>query len=330
MSRLPLIVAVAVAVACGSSPRPAAQVAKPATPPPATAHRQAHAEPDPEADAADADDDATAMPMPGAPLEARIAAAQTTVKVISDGKGKKQVLRYVARGGARQALEIAIDFTGRQDTDEEVVPTIVLSGEAETRAVDKDGGADLVLTVSAVDVRPVAGAGSVDQYRPVLSKMAGLVIDGKRAANGATGEVTLRIPNPPSHARDALALIRQAMPTVPVLPGQPIGVGARWQATSALQIAGKLDVTEVTDYEVVAHDGQAWTIRGTTKVSGKDQDVDDARITAIGGAGASETRLTEGALYPVHKESLEIQFHASDTEKSTLFVLKLAGTITPR
>jgi hypothetical protein len=323
MSRLVLIVAVA--VACGSSPRPPAQVAKRPTPPPAAAPHPAKPEPDTETDS---DDDATAMP--GAPLEARIAAAQTTVKLVSDGKGKKQLLRYTARAGAKQALEVALDFTGRQDTDEEVVPTIVLTGEAEARAVDKDGGADLALAVTAVDVRPVAGAGSVDQYRPVLSKMAGLTIDGKRGANGATGEVTLRLADPPSHAKDALALIRQALPTVPVLPGQPIGVGARWQATSAVQIAGKLDVTEVTDYEVVAHDGATWTIKGTTKVSGKDQDVDDARITAIGGAGASETRLTEGALYPAHKESLQIQFQASDTEKSTQFVLKLAGTITPR
>jgi hypothetical protein len=322
MRRLPLILVVA--AACGSSPRPPATVAKQAPRPPAAAPRAAHAEPDAEPDP----DDDTAT-MPGAPVETRIAAAQTTVKVLSDGKGKKQVLRYAAQAGARQALEIALDFTGRQDSDEEVVPTIVLAGDAEARMVDKDG-AELVLTVASVDVRPVAGAGSVDQYRPVLSKMAGLTIDGRRAANGAASEIALRIENPPDHAKDALALIRQALPTVPVLPAQAIGVGARWQATSLVQIAGKIDVTEVTDYEVVGHDGAVWTIKGTAKVSGKDQVVEDARITAISGAGASETRLTEGALYPSHKESLQIQFQVSDTEKSTQFVLKLAGTITPR
>ena len=164
----------------------------------------------------------------------------------------------------------------------------------------------------------------------MLSKIAGLTIDGRRASNGAASEIALRIENPPAHAKDALALIRQALPTVPVLPGQAIGAGARWQVTSAVQIAGKLEVTEVTDYEVVAHDGATWTIKGITKVSGKDQIVEDARITAISGAGASETRLTEGALYPAHKESRQIQFQASDTEKSTQFALKLAGTITPR
>src|ERR1043166_9115480 len=125
MSRLPLILAVA--AACGSSPRPPATVAKQASPQPAAAPEAAKAETEPEAEPDSDDDTAT---MPGAPLEIRIAAAQTTVKVISDGKGKKQVLRYTAQAGARQALEIALNFTGRQDTDEEVLPTIVLSGGA--------------------------------------------------------------------------------------------------------------------------------------------------------------------------------------------------------
>jgi len=269
-------------------------------------------------------------------VELKIPPAQATVTLMSDGTGQKQLLRYTARPGAKQTVEVAMDFTGRQDTEEAVAPTIVLFCDARTGAVDKDGAADYTLTVTATDARAVAGAmRSPDELRPALGALAGLTIAGKRGANGAAGEVTIGLDHPADRAGDALGLIREAFPSLPVLPTQPVGVGARWQATSAARVADKLDVTQVTDYEVVAHDGPSWTIKGTTRVSGKDQKIDNATISAITGAGTSETTIADGAPYPSHKVSLETQFTASDPEaaepgKSVQFTIKVGGSVTPR
>lgn len=273
---------------------------------------------------------------PGSPVEVKIPPPQTTVKLVSDGQGQKQVLRYSARPGARQTVELAMDFTGRQDTEEATAPTIVLTCDARTGAVDKDGAADYTLTVTAADARPVAGSDRTAQdLKPALAGLAGLTIAGKRGGNGSTGELTLRLEHPLASSDDALGLIRETLPVLPVLPTQPIGLGAKWQSTTAARLAEKLDITQVTDYEVVAHDGASWTIRGTTKVSGKDQKIDNATISAISGAGTSETTIADGAVVPVHKEQLETRFTATDPDsadpsKAIQFTIKVGGTVTPK
>lgn len=324
MTRLPWILVVA--AACGSSPKPPTAPLpddKPAAKPGPQAGQGEKADPD-EAKAE------TEPQAPTGPVEVKIPATQTTVKMVSDGNGKKQPLRYTAKAGAKQDIEVAMDFTGRQDTDEDIVPTIVLTGQAETRSVDKDGSADFVLHVSGIDARAVAGsAAPVEKFKEVLGALNGLTIGGKRGANGITGDVTMRIENPPQHAADALELIRLTFPTLPVLPTQALGVGAKWQSTTAAKLADRLDVTQVTDYEVVSHQGTTWTIKGTTKVSGKDQQIETAKVSGISGTGTSETTIAEGVLYPTHKASLETQFSASDGSKSTQFTIKVSGTVTP-
>jgi hypothetical protein len=323
--RLPLIVAAA--AACSSPKPPAAP-----QPPQHTAVARPAA-----TTGADQADGAEAKPAaPAGPVELKIPPAQTTVKLVSDGQGKKQPLRYTARPGARQTVEIAMDFTGRQDTEEAIAPTIVLICDAQTGAADRDGNADYKLTVTGTDTRPVAGAArSPDELKPALGALTGLTIAGKRGATGATGEVTIRLDHPPDSAEDAIGLIRETFPVLPVLPAQPIGVGAKWQSTTAARLADKLDVTQVTDYEVVAHDGASWTIKGTTKISAKDQKIDNATISAISGTGTSETTIADGAPYPVHKAQLETRFTATDPEsadpgKAVQFAIKVGSSVMPK
>ncbi len=329
--RLLFLLAAFAACSSGTSSRPPAAPQPPdskaaATPAAATPADQAQAAQGAEAGSA----------MPAGPVEMKIPPAQTTVKLVSDGQGTKQVLRYSARSGARQTVEVAMDFTGRQDTEEATAPTIVLTCDARVGAVDKDGTADYTLTVSGADARPVAGSDRTTQdLKPALAGLAGLTIAGKRGANGQAGETTLRLAHPPTHGDDALGLIRETLPVLPVLPTQPIGVGAKWQSTTAARLADKLDITQVTDYEVVAHNGASWTIKGTTKVSGKDQKIDNATISAISGTGTSETTIADGAVYPAHKEQLETRFTASDPEsadpgKTVTFTIKVGGTVAPK
>lgn len=322
MRRLPLLLLVA--TACGGSPKPIQTAPLPDDPKPVTAPvtdpKPASTEPPVAKPAA-----------PPAPVELTIPTQQTTVKLVSGGKGKKEVLRYTAKPGVKQPIELAIDFASRQDTDEQIVPTIVLVGDAETTAVDKDGGAAYTVTITGMDARAVAGSKvPVDKFKAVLATLAGLTIGGKLGASGAAGDVTLRIEKPLDHAAEALELLRVTLPVLPVLPKDAVGVGAKWQATTTAKLADRLDITHVTDYELVGHKGTTWTIKGTTKITGKDQDIETSKISAIAGSGTSETTITDGALYPAYKSSLETQFKASEQDKSMLFAIKIGGTVTPK
>jgi hypothetical protein len=115
-----------------------------------------------------------------------------------------------------------------------------------------------------------------------------------------------------------------------VLPKEAVGVGAKWQSTTTAKLADRLDVTQTTDYELIAHKGTTWTIKGITKVTGKDQDIETSKISGITGSGTSETTIADGVLYPTHKSSLETQFKASEADKSAQFAIKVGGAVTPK
>jgi len=326
MSRLSTLLFL-VATACGGpskqpplAPLPADKPAEPATPPPAAKP----AEPAP-------------PPQAAAPAEVTVPAVANTVKLVNPGKGKRAPLRYTNKAGDKQQVEVAMDFaakeihTGKSPADQ-IVPTIVLVGEAEIKTVDKDGNAAYVLTVNSTDARANESKIPVDQFKLVLGSLAGLTISSTLNPTGTAGDVSMKIDKPSDMTAGALELVKMTLPGFPVLPAEPVGVGAKWQATAKLKLADKLDITQVTDYELVAHKGTTWTIKGTTKVSGTDQDVGEgAKITAIKGTGTSETTIADGTLYPTTKSSLETQFTANDPKEGAVqFALKVGGAVTPK
>jgi hypothetical protein len=272
------------------------------------------------------------------PVEVTVPANKVTVKLVSPGKGKRAALRYTTKAGDKQQVELALDFsatqteTGKAPADQ-IVPTIVLAGEAETKSIDKDGIAAYALTVSSTDARDVQGSDlTAEKFKIVLGSLAGLIISSSVATNGAAGDVAMKIEKPNEMTPGALELISMTLPQFPVLPAEPVAVGAKWQATATAKLAGKLDVTQVTDYELVAHKGTTWTIKGTTKVTGTDQDVGvGAKITSIKGSGTSEATLADGTLYPTTKSSLATQFTASNPKEGEVkFDLKVGGAVTPK
>lgn len=282
----------------------------------------------------------TPPPAPTGPLEAKIPATTTTVKLVSAGKGKKEALKLGAKAGNKQAVEVALDFTLKQSVGaqsaEEVVPTIVLTGDAETKAAD-GGNFEYALVVSKTDARETAGAKiPMDKFRAAIASLMGLSIGGSVGANGATGEVTMKIEKQTEATAQALELVRLTLPAWPAFPTEPVGAGAKWKATTTTRIANRLEVDQVTDYELVSHKNGTWTIKGKTTVKGKDQEMgegnDKATVSKIAGAGTSEITLADGALYPSHKSSVQTTFTASDpTGKQTVdFAIKVGSAITAK
>ncbi len=331
MSRWSILFLVA-AAACGGTPKSAPISPlpgdKPAEPAPAVAKT-----PDPQP---------PAEPKPLEPVEVTIPATKIAVKLVSPGKGKRAPLRYSAKPGDKQQVELSMDFSAKQietaakdqpapTPQSQTVPTIVLVGDAEAKTVDKDGNTAFTLTVSGTDAREVKDSKpSVDDLKKALSALAGLTITSTLGANGVAGDVTMRIEKPTELSSSVLELVRLTFPTLPVLPAEPVAVGAKWQATASARLAEKLEITQVTDYVLVAHKGTTWTIKGTTKVTGLDQDLEGGKITAIKGSGITEATIADGTLYPTSKTSLQTEFTAAEGAKSIQFGLTVGGAITPK
>ena len=218
------------------------------------------------------------------------------------------------------------------------MPTVVLAGNAETKTVDKDGNAEYALTITKTDARAVTGSMvPIDKFKEILASTNGVVLGGTVAANGATGEVTMKLEKQGEASGQVLELVRLTLPAWPPLPTEPVGVGARWQATTPTKLADRLDVTQVTEYELVSYKNNVWTIKGTTKITGADQVMQGGKITKIAGTGTTDITFVDGALYPSQKTAVEATFIASEPDAkpgatpATLdFNVKIGGAITAK
>jgi hypothetical protein len=319
------------AAACGGKQ-------KSTTPPPPLPEPQAEAKP---AEPPKPPEEAKPQ-VPAGPVDLTVAAPKVTVKLISAGKGKKAPLKLSVKAGAKQQVELAIDFRGKSTglgapDQEDVFPTFVLIGDAEVKNVDKDGNVEYQLTVNGTDARDVTGQKfTSDQAKEIAGALQGLTIGGTINANGSSSDLKMHLEQPKAASAGALGFMSIAFPALPVLPKEPVGVGAKWQVSSSLKVAEQLDVTHTTSYELVSRKGNTWTVKGTTKVSGADQKLGELNATKIGGTGAIDATLVDGALYPTMKTNVATAFSVSGTDPQTqqtvagTLDLKQAASITPK
>jgi len=308
MLRSILPILVAVATACGGSP-------KSTTPPPTLPpdHKTEEAanpvveepkKPEP-------------PPVPQGPIEITLSAPTVEVKLVNGGKGKKTALKLTPKAGVKQSTELTLDFMGGQDgppetggKKEEVAPTVVLGADVETQDVAADGLAKFQFTVTSVDVRDKPGqkVGSAE-FKSELGSLVGATIGGSVAANGSASDLKLRIEKPDAKSGGALEFVKLSMmPLWPVLPTEPVAPGAKWTVTTKQKIADQLDITKVVSYELVAKKGTAWTIKGSTKITGEEQNVQGAKLGAIGGDGVTEVTINDGALLAAYKQNMATSF----------------------
>ena len=272
-------------------------------------------------------------PMP--PLDLKIAAITPTAKLVSAGKGKKSVLTYAYKVGDKQPVEIALDFATTsktldgKDSDDTVLPTLVLTGSAETTAVAADGTATYQMTVATATGRDVPGAKvTAAQMQTVLAPtLPGTVLTGTVGKNGAPGAGALHVEKPDQSTEQALELVKLTMPVWPVLPKEPVGDGAKWTVTTPAVLQDRIAITYTTDYELVKRKGATWTVKGTTKVTGADQEFPEGKISAVGGSGSFDASYADGTVFPVTSQGLETLFTASQGGDSLLLTFRSKSTI---
>jgi hypothetical protein len=280
-----------------------------------------------------------AEPPKAEPIEVSLDAAQVTVKLVKPGTGKKTKLLYtLGKGGEKVPVEIAFDIgqkaTTPQGSDEIITPTIVLLTSAETNAADEKT-IGYTFSLNGVDARDVPNQSpkmTAQAVRDQIGSMTGLTITGKVGVNGiASGATSIRMEKGDAAGQQIVDLIRQAMPVWPTLPEEPVGVGAKWTATTKSSLMGQLELTQETTYELVARKGAVSTIKGTTKITGADAELKGQKVSAIKGSGTTEATLTDGQI-PTFKTSVDTGFTVTDPSKNESMTLgvKVASALTPK
>jgi hypothetical protein len=253
------------------------------------------------------------------PIDVPLTFGKATYKLASAGKGQKGVIKIAGTTGAKQQLELALDFAGKQiapkelgGTQEDVAPTLVLASDLEVGSVDPDSSKWKV-TFTNVDARERTGSKATkEQFKTELGVLAGVVLSGSVSSSGQLSNVSLHVEKPDDKKMAALELIRiSMMPMWPVVPTEAIGVGAKWTVTSTYTIADRIEATQTTDYEVVSHKNTTWVLKGKTKLGGKEQTIKDTKFGKIAGEGGVEVTLTDGAFVPQSATKLTNDFTAT-------------------
>ena len=282
------------------------------------------------------------------PIDVPIATPKPTVKLVNAGKGKKAPLKIAPKAGAKQTIEVALDFIGGQDAPPEAggkqnqtAPTVILAASIETKEVGTDGQAKFQLTISGVDAKDAPGSKvPAAKFKEELQALIGSSIAGSVAADGSTTGLTLHMDAVSSQAQlGALAYLKTALlPLWPVLPTEAIGPGAKWTVTSTEKIADQVEVTKTVSYELVANKAGAWTIKGTTKLTGADQELvpdpehpdQKAKVAGIAGSGSIEATVTDGALVSAVKQKLTSDFTISAQAVNIKFHLEQVNALTTK
>ena len=275
------------------------------------------------------------------PVEVKVEVPAATVKLVNGGKGKKAKLAYAPKAGAKQQVQVEMGFAqsakvGEQG-EEQAVPPIVLAGEAETKAVDAAGKVDYALVMASVDAKEDKNnAVPVEKFKIAIASLAGLVISGSIEANGAMTPSVLRIEKPDQFSTGALDLLKTTLPIWPMFPKEAVGPGAKWQTTRTVVLkpntssdAG-IEMTHVTDYELVGKKGTTTTIKSKTTITGKDQQIGEAKITKINGTGTADITLEDGALYPTFTSKLESSLTLSVGTESQTHGFKINNVVTAK
>lgn len=315
MNRMMLLAAL---VACGGSPKK--PVDQPILPPDQTAEKAPSAPPPAEKPAE------PPPPKPMAPADVSLPLGETTVKLVSPGKGSKAKLAYAPKADAKQHLEVQMDFRARQDTQEDISPSVVLTGDATVNA----GKSQFTVTETGVKDRAGQKAKS-SEVATALHSLVQMTLSNQAAANGVSNQLSLHIEKPDQMTSSALQLVGLSWPELIPVPTEPIGVGAKWEATTKTHFAEKLEITRVTTYELKEHKGAAWTIAATTKISGPDQDLEGTKASDVGGAGESTITLTDGQVYPTALATKgDTHFTVSNGQQKMVIAMETATTITSK
>lgn len=260
-------------------------------------------------------------PPASAPYQLALAPQNEQVVLERPGTGKRAKLELVAAAGTEQTVEYVIGGltrssvvgggAGARPPREEPHPTITLRGTARVEAVEPDGSFRYRYTVtSAVP----SGPGDTAQLAAALRSVEGMVHEAVVGKDGRLGARTFRVEHPTPATPALVAQIAQNIPTFTTLPGEPIGVGARWSSRSPGRILDR-DVEVTVRSRLAERKGGRAVVVSEASIVPFAQPVPrgTAEVTAKGGA---TMQTVTGALVPTRSYDFTLAVTVQPTDGS--------------
>jgi hypothetical protein len=245
--------------------------------------------------------------------------AAPTVEVLDPGDEPRAPLRYALVAGTSVSGTQSIDQYIRQvDQDgfgnSTRVPTIDLGLQLDVQEVQPDGTARVTFGFTSVEATGNGSAASSDQARAIeiaLADVTDLTGDTTISNRGVPLDTSLDVPDDlPDTVRSILEQFEsQASALTPPLPEEPLGLGARWRATTEAELNG-IEFEQEFVYTLESMTGTQLELRITAKQRAAPQEIDvpnapsgtEIRLLSYRAKGKGTTTFDLAAPLPVESE----------------------------
>ncbi len=194
------------------------------------------------------------------------------------GAAPRVVLRFRFRPGMTQTVAVTTDVgvtetepQGPQTVDP---PPVVQTLQFRVDSVATDGTARITFRVTKADVGRGNALSETEAaaYRNALQSLVGIRGSGQLSPLGQFEVADLSVPAGvgPSVRSQVDTLRNQVSNLAPVLPSEPVGVGASWTAETTTSLGGAT-VSQAVSYTVTAVDGDHISYRSTSSATASRQ-----------------------------------------------------------
>lgn len=221
----------------------------------------------------------------GTTLAPPVTIPRSTTELLDAGEEPRQVLRF-AFGPGSTTVDVVVDLDVTQDGGEPVVldlPPIRQRLRLTTAAPEADGNVPIDLEVEAA---AVDGASTLSEQERAsvdeeLSGIVGLRGAGSIDQRGRVVDFAYDAPDDLDPALSSVidGLSDQVASLVAPVPDEPVGVGARWRATTNASVGGA-SVPITTVFEITAIDGDDITYSSTSEGSAADRPLSPPGLAA--------------------------------------------------
>lgn len=191
-------------------------------------------------------------------------------ELLDAGREPRRVLRFAVKPGST-TVDVVVDLDITQDSGEPVVldlPAIRQRLRLTTGAANADGSVPIDLEVEAASVD---GASSLpDRERDAVDAQLALIVglrgSGRIDPQGRVEDFSYDAPDGLDGGLASVVegLSDQVAALVAPVPAEPVGVGARWRATTNASVGGA-SVPVTTVFEITAIDGDDITYTSTSE-----------------------------------------------------------------
>jgi hypothetical protein len=239
---------------------------------------------------------------------------EPAVTVLSTGSGPKRPLRYKAAAGSKERIDLRMEASmsmameGMGELNDDAPTPITMTMDIDVTNVAANG--DITSTFTFVDASmegPGLPPGTFDAIRGVTGTITmsdrGLVramsFEGAKGLNPMIDQLMS------SSGLDRMS---------PPLPEEPLGVGAKWEVTQAVE-SGGMRIDQQSTYEITAMDAASVTMAMTVRQSAASQALTppgmppgvQTTLMSMDGTGTGRMTLADGSLVPRTDMSIDSQ-----------------------